>query len=77
MNKKYLNLICEGVKYGIIDSFVILNYVEKRLTTEHTEMSVLETVREICNILELLGQGIYHESLHTNIFMNNLIELID
>ena len=60
MNKKYLNLICEGIKYGLIDSVIILDYLEKRLTTEHTEMNILETVRESCNILELLGQSIYH-----------------
>ncbi len=31
MNKKYLNLVCEGIKYGMIDSSIIMDYLEKRL----------------------------------------------
>ena len=77
MNRKYLNLLCEGIKYGLIDSIIILEYVEKRILTEHTEMSVFEIIRESCNILELLGQSVYHESLKTNIFINKLFEMID
>jgi hypothetical protein len=51
MNKKYLNLLCEGIKYGLIDSVIVLDYVEKRILTEHTEMSVFEIIRESCSIL--------------------------
>lgn len=32
--------MCEGIKYGLIDSFVMLDYVEKRIRSEHTEMNV-------------------------------------
>ena len=51
MNKKYLNLLCEGIKYGLIDSVIVLDYIEKRIITEHTEMSVFEIIRESCSIL--------------------------
>ena len=40
-------------------------------------MNIMETVKESCSILELLGQSIYHESLKTNIAINKLFDLIE
>jgi len=40
-------------------------------------MSQQEIIRECCSILEILGQGIYHQSLENNIQINKLLKMIE
>jgi hypothetical protein len=45
MNFKYLPMICEAIKYGMVKAQVVLDYVERRLTSKNGELNMLATLK--------------------------------
>ena len=45
MNFKYLGIICEAIKYGMVSAGVLLDYVDRRLTSKNGELNMLATLK--------------------------------